>query len=132
MDRNEKLKIAFVTQPFCYTSFPNPMDSIGIVTAQIIRRLSRSCDVFVYTPVLGKTLSGKVEYHEGVRYQYIPTVIDRLLLKIIHKIPGLFSQKKPDYASKLYYFVYGIMIGNELRKQKIDLVHIHNFSQFIL
>ncbi len=129
----KKLKIAFVTQPFYYTSFPNPIDSIGIVTSQLVSRLARNCDcdVAVYTPIQGKTLQKKTEFHAGVNYQYIPTIIDSYCLKFLKKIPGIFSTTKPNYASNLYYFFYGITIARELRKQKIDIVHIHNFSQFI-
>jgi glycosyltransferase involved in cell wall biosynthesis len=131
MDKKTRLKIAFVNQPFLYTSFPNPADSVGIVTAQIVRRLAPKCDVIVYTPAKGKTLQKTSESHEGVNYQYIPTVSDKLLLKILDKIPGIFTKKKPDYDSSLYYLTYGWIVANELKKQKIDIVHIHNFSQFI-
>lgn len=131
MDKKTRLKIAFVNQPFLYTSFPNPGDSIGIVTAQIVRRLAPTCDVIVYTPAKGKTLKKTTESHEGVKYQFIPTVSDKLLLKIINKIPEIFSTNKPDYASSLYYWTYGLIVANEIKKQKIDIVHIHNFSQFI-
>ncbi|MCU0535368.1 MAG: glycosyltransferase family 4 protein [Hydrococcus sp. Prado102] len=131
MDKKTRLRIAFVNQPFLYTSFPNPGDSIGIVTAQIVRRLAPNCDVIVYTPTKGKTLQKTTESHEGVDYQFIPTVSDKLLLKIINKIPGIFTTKKPDYASSFYYFTYGLIVANELKKQKIDIVHLHNFSQFI-
>ncbi|MDJ0734027.1 MAG: glycosyltransferase family 4 protein [Nostocaceae cyanobacterium] len=131
MITKEKMRIAFVTQPFYYTSFPNPSDSIGIVTSQIVRRLAANCEVVVYTPVEGKTLQKKTESYEGVDYQYIPIVRDRLFNKIIDKIPGIFNTKKPNYASKLYYYFYGLQIAKELKKRKIDIVHVHNFSQYI-
>ena len=133
MDSKKKLKLAFICQPFNHNSFPNSMDSIGIVTFQIARRLAQNCDVSVYTPAVSKwkILQKKIEHLEGVDYQYIPTVSDRLLLKIAGKIPGIFSTKKPNYASSLYYFFYGLTVANELKKRKINIVHIHNFSQFI-
>jgi glycosyltransferase involved in cell wall biosynthesis len=131
MDKKTRLKIAFVNQPFLYTSFPNPTDSIGIVTDQIVRRLASTCDVIVYTPAKGKTLKKITESHEGVNYQFVPTVSDKILLKILNKLPKTFTTKKPDYASSLYYLTYGLIVANELKKQKIDIVHIHNFSQFI-
>lgn len=131
MNKKMRLRIAFVNQPFYYTLFPNPVDSIGIVTAQIVRRLASQNDIIVYTSAKGKTRQKTIKSHEGVDYHYIPTVIDKLLLKIINKIPGIFNNKKPDYASKLYYLGYCITVANELKKQKIDIVHIHNFSQFL-
>jgi glycosyltransferase involved in cell wall biosynthesis len=131
MNAKTRLRVAFVNQPFLYTSFPNPTDSIGIVTAQIVRRLVPTCDVIVYTATQGKTLKKTTETHEGVKYEFLPTVSDKVLLKLVNKIPGIFTTKKPDYASSLYYLTYALIVANELKKQKIDIVHIHNFSQFI-
>lgn len=131
MDNNKKLRIAFVTQPIYHTFFPHPDDSIGIVTAQIVRRLAQNCDVVVYTPAKGKILKKRTEYYENVCYEYIPIIIDILLLKIIRHFPKVFNPEKSGFASNLYYFFYGMAIAIELRKKKIDIVHIHNFSQFI-
>lgn len=133
MDEKRRLRIAFVTHPHYYCSFRHPIYAVCIVTSQIARRLvqNNDCEVVVYTRLHRKTLKKETESREGVTYQYIPTVIDRLLLKIIDKIPGIFDAKHPIFASNFYYMLYGIAIAKEMRKHNMDIVHIHDFSQYI-
>jgi hypothetical protein len=99
MHKTSKRKIAFVAQPFYYSAFPDPGDSIGIVTAQIIRRLSSGHEVSVYTPAPRKTFKGSSVTHDGINYYYIPTtlelIVDKLLSKVGRNLPALFSSKRP-------------------------------------
>ncbi len=126
-DTNKKLKVAFVCQPFVMTSFPNPLDSIGILTYELVRLLARDCDITVYTP--GE--SSQEVVHEGIRYRYIPINIDQSLLQYLEKFPGFKNPKQPPFASWWYYLGFILQVANDLRKQECDLVHIHNLSQFI-
>ena len=126
-DTNKKLKVAFVCQPFVMTSFPNPLDSIGILTYELVRLLAKDCDITVYTP--GE--SSQEVVHEGVRYRYIPISVDQSLLQYLENFPGFKNPKKPPFASWWYYLGFILQVANDLRKQECDLVHIHNLSQFV-
>jgi glycosyltransferase involved in cell wall biosynthesis/Flp pilus assembly protein TadD len=126
-DINKKLKVAFVCQPFVMTSFPNPLDSIGILTSEIVRLLAKDCEIAVYAP--GETFQEVV--HEGVRYRYIPINTDKLLLQHLEKLPGFKNPKKPLFASRWYYLGFILQVANDLRKQEFDVVHIHNLAQFV-
>ncbi len=124
---NKKLKVAFVCQPFVMTSFPNPLDSIGILTYELVRLLAKDCEVVVYTP--GDKFQEKV--YEGVTYKYIPVKTDKSLLKYLEKFPGFKNAKQPLFASPWYYLGFILQVANDLRKQECDIVHIHNLSQFV-
>lgn len=126
-DTNKKLKVAFVCQPFVMTSFPNPLDSIGILTYEIVRLLAKDCDITVYAP--GKKFQEVV--HEGVTYRYIPINIDTSLFQYLEKLPGFKNPKKPLFASRWYYLGFILQVANDLRKRECDVVHIHNLAQFV-
>ncbi|NEO99152.1 MAG: tetratricopeptide repeat protein [Symploca sp. SIO2E9] len=126
-DSPDRLKIAFIGQPMVMTSYPKPADSIGILTYELVSLLSSDCEVIVYTP--GESF--KEVSHQGVDYRYIPISQDKLLLKYLEKFPGFDQTKRPIFGSNLYYLGYILRIANDLRKQQCDVVHIHNFSQFI-
>ena len=123
---NQKLKVAFVCQPFMMTVFPDPADSIGILTYELVKRLGAACEITVYAP--GERRQETV--HDRVRYRYIPIKLDREILKQLERFPGFNTFTQPSFASGLYYLGYSLQIGNELRKHHHDVVHIHNFSQF--
>ena len=126
-DNNQKLKIAFICQPFVMTSFPNPLDSIGILTYELVRLLAKDCDITVYTS--GENYKEVV--HEGVTYRYIPVKTDKSLLKKLEKFPGFKNPKQPLFASQWYYLGFILQVANDLRKRECDIVHIHNLSQFV-
>ncbi|NET07413.1 MAG: tetratricopeptide repeat protein [Symploca sp. SIO2B6] len=123
----DRLKIAFIGQPMVMTNYPKPADSIGILTYELVSLLSSDCDVIVYTP--GESF--KEVSHQGVNYRYISTDKDNLLLKYLEKISVFDLTKLPIFGSSFYYLGYILRIAYDLRKQQCDVVHIHNFSQFI-
>ena len=126
-DTNKKLKVAFVCQPFVMSSFPNPLDSIGILTYELVRLLAKDCDITVYAP--GESFQEVV--HEGVTYRYIPINTDTSLLQHLEKLPGFKNPKQPLFASRWYYLGFILQVANDLRKRECDVVHIHNLSQFV-
>ncbi len=134
MNKKKKLKIAFICQPFLEISFPQPSDSIGIITYQVISHishLSRNFDITVYSPI-EKRIWGKTETEQGVRYQYITTRFEEIIVnKLLRKISKFFNNKTPIFASKIFYFLYALQISIDLRLKQYEIVHIHNFSQFI-
>jgi glycosyltransferase involved in cell wall biosynthesis/Flp pilus assembly protein TadD len=123
----KKLKVAFISQPFVMTAFPRPMDSIGILTYEIVRLLAAENDITVYAPAE----EFREDYHENVQYRYIPVGLDKTALKYLEKYPGFKQPKSPIMASQYYYLGYILQIANELKKQDYDVVHVHNLSQFV-
>ncbi|MDJ0674120.1 MAG: glycosyltransferase family 4 protein [Calothrix sp. MO_167.B42] len=127
MNKKEKLRIAFVNQGLTYSTFPYPRDSVGIVIYELAKGLAKDCHVMVYTP--GKNFLINKECHGGINYLYIPRRIDRIIIrlieKIFHKIHNQFLN------SQFFYICYALLIANDLKKNKCDIVHIHNLSQFV-
>jgi glycosyltransferase involved in cell wall biosynthesis len=141
-----KLKIAIVNQPFGTIVLPwtGKAGSLDIWTYEVARRLTRSCDVIVYTR--RDRHQKEVEYDHGVEYRHISIFFDKwhmFMSRTVDKltrIPGfnnlrhsIFNHnvKRPFFASNLYYFAYALQVAQDLRKEKCDIVHIINFSQFI-
>ena len=125
--KSKKLKVAFICQPFVMTVFPRPADSIGILTYELVKRLGTACEITVYVP--GERLAEEI--HDGVRYRYIPIKLDRGILQKLTKVKGFNSSSaQPAFASNFYYLGYILQIGNDLKKNHHDVVHIHNLSQF--
>jgi glycosyltransferase involved in cell wall biosynthesis len=122
------MKIAIVNQPWGTVDPPVQSGSIPILIYQAARRLARSCEVVVYAR--GR-FQKEEKWDEGVTYRYIPIIWDKLLLKLSTRFPRLFGFKSPPSPSDFNYLGYVLQIAIELRKRKIDIVHIHNFSQFV-
>lgn len=119
----KKKRVAFVT---------NPLDSgfrssISIVTLELAKRLTADYDVTVYA---GK---GKEERAAppGIKVRRLPARIDQYLRRITGKLAPLYSLRKPFFSSSLYYPMYMTRLALDLRKCGFDIVHLHNFTQFM-
>jgi glycosyltransferase involved in cell wall biosynthesis len=44
---------------------------------------------------------------------------------------NLLNPKRPIFALSLYYLTYIVQVAYDLRQQQCDIIHIHNFSQFV-
>jgi glycosyltransferase involved in cell wall biosynthesis len=154
----KRLKIAFVNQPLGTMSLPVKAGSISIWTYEITRRLARSCEVIVYARRGGSQQA--VERYEGVQYRRVSvpsekisqlgrrlsrkirsmglsqmaghfSAADEVLRRFLqHSVPKRNAQR-PYFASGWYYLGYALQVANRLRAERCDVVHIHNFSQFI-
>lgn len=118
-----KKKLAFVT---------NPLDSgfrssISIVTLELAKRLKDDFNVTVYTSF------GKEERPapEGITVRRLPAAHDQTLRRFTGKLTPLYSLKKPFFSSLLYYPLYMTRLAWDLKKSGIEIVHLHNFTQFI-
>jgi glycosyltransferase involved in cell wall biosynthesis len=133
-DKNQKgktLKIAFVNQPWSVVVPPvEAADSIAIWTYQVARRLVPDCDVILYAQKCHALKS--MEEHQGIQYRRVPADIDRpaRAFRLLDRWQ-LLPAERPFFASKLYYLGYILQVAKDLRKQQCDIVHIHNFSQFV-
>jgi len=121
------MKVAFVSQPFD-TVLPPFQNSIGIWTYQVASRLTRSCEVIVYTKSRFRWRSASID---GVEYRFIPIDLERWSLESLRKLPGPPNARRPLFASRLYYLGYALRVASDLRREQCDLVHIYNFSQFV-
>lgn len=122
------MKIAFVSQPWNQCP-PVKTGSISIWINEVARRLSKICDVIVYAS--SSKLQKKNEFNGGVHYRRISTSFENKFLKYLKRFSQFYSVKRPLFSSRTYYLGYVIKVARDLRKQKCDIVHIHNFSQFI-
>jgi glycosyltransferase involved in cell wall biosynthesis len=125
------MKVAFVNQPWTVASPPDECDSIAIWTHQVTRHLTSSCQI-VYYGRRNPARKEAVYREDGVLYRGVSVAFDKLLrpLRILDRW-GILNPKRPFFASSLYYLGYIWQVANDLRKQQCDIVHIHNFSQFV-
>ena len=123
-----EMKIAFISQPFDNGVPPNPGGSIGLLTWELARRLRSSCQVEVCAPGIGGQPSH--EQWEHVEFHRFPLRPDRWLLDRPRRLKGPISERN-DIHSVLYYPLYALRVANHLRASGCDIIHIHNFSQFV-
>jgi spore coat protein SA len=126
------MKVAFFHQPIGNVYLQGQRASIDIWTYEVARRLAEYCDVIVYTKKSRN--QKKNELHQGVQYRRISASIDEpfSFLSRLMKISWLFYKlKRPLFSSSLYYLTHALRVAKDLRSQHCDVVHIHNFSQFI-
>lgn len=126
------MKIAFLHQPIGIISPAYQEGSIEIWTYEVARRLSRHHEVIVYAKK-GRNQK-EFEYYERVQYRRMPVVADQkfaYLQPIIDKRLLKFRNfRRPLFASSLYYLTYALKVAEDLKSEKCDVVHIHNFSQY--
>jgi spore coat protein SA len=129
------MKIAFVTQNWDeVVPRVGGSSSIAILTYQIARRLTRSGDEVVIYAKRGDSQPRVQRDDEGIHYRRMPVAAeDRLLkpVKLFDRLSGSLHPKRPFFASVLYYLGYALQVACDLRRQQPDIVHIHNFSQFV-
>jgi spore coat protein SA len=141
---NTEVKIAFVHQPIGIISSSVPHGSIEIWTYEVARRLARSSEVIVYAKK-GRHQK-KFEYKQGVQYRrfsaavdqwftFISAALDKLgrfpLFQKIKTAVFFRNVKRPLFASSLFYLTYILQVARDLKREKCDIVHLHNFSQFV-
>lgn len=106
--------------------------SMSILTHELAKRLSASCEVIIYT----RRGNGQPaeETYNGMRFRrFTSTMEDRLLrpLKVFVRLLERPTSNQPLFSRSIYFFLYGLRIAFDLRKENCDIIHVHNFSQFI-
>lgn len=123
---NKKIKIAFVSQPWEFPLRDSQLGSIPTWTYEVARRLAQNCDVIVYSR---RDFSRKkVEFAQGIHYR---SLLAWGFIKVINFFSKYDDVKQPQFASILYNLIYALQVANDLRQQQCNIVHIHNFSQFV-
>ena len=129
------MKIAIIQQPIGHMSTKNQDGSIEIWIYEMARRMAKYHDVVVYAK---RNQSGKAfELNEGVKYRRIKTnILDKWFARTLGSMDKLFrsvflKSKRPLFISRLYYFIYALRVAKYLKSEKCDVVHLHNFPQFV-
>lgn len=106
--------------------------SMSILTYELAKRLSASCEVIIYTR-RGERQPAEETYN-GIRFRrFTAKAEDRLLrpLKILVRLLERGTSDRPLFSRSIYFFLYALKIALDLRKENCDVIHVHNFSQFI-
>lgn len=132
------MKIAFISQGFGRIDLPVINGSISIWTYEILCQLKQTETVIAYEMEGGSAFS-RIKHYENATYIYAPSFSNKLINRISQKIfrfknklrftEG--SNKKPIFASIFYNIGYILWVAINLRSQNCDLVHIHQFSQYV-
>jgi spore coat protein SA len=121
------MEVAFVSQPWERVAVPD-LGSIEILTLATATRLADHCRVRIYARNGGHTKP--VETRDGVQYFRFPVLHEDRLLAPFERV--LFPRpSSPLVASRVYGAAYIHQIARHLAARRCDIVHIHNFSQFI-
>ena len=128
------MKVAFVTQPWDELAPPAEAgSSIAILTYQVARRLTGVGEITIYTK-RGHSQQKTQHDDQGIQYRRISVDVENWLLKpfkLLDRLAIFRKPKQPFFASSLYYLGYVLQVAYDLRKQQPDIIHIHNFFQFI-
>ncbi|PZO57300.1 MAG: glycosyltransferase family 1 protein [Phormidesmis priestleyi] len=122
------MKVAFVSQPWDTLRPPVSAGSIPIWTYKTAKVLAARCEVVIYARRSDQQLAQEVQ--AGIEYRRISVAGIRLCNGLAKGGAKLF-RKFRYLNSGLYYGPYGLRIATDLRQQQCDIVHIHNFSQFV-
>lgn len=121
-------KVAIVNQPLDGV-IPPDHSSVGIWTYQVAPYVARQYDVTVYARWKRTQRSWKRE--EYLRYHFIHSLPRRVVGGLEPIMNLLKNEDLPVFASQLYYLDYIVPVALRLRRQRVDIVHIHNFTQFV-
>ena len=123
------MRIGYLMQPWDCGVPPNPGGSIGIWTWEIARRMAASHEVVV----CARRRQGDParEQHSGVRFERLSVEPDRWLYAFIRRVLRFRDPCRPGFASMLWHLCYAYQAARALRMHRCQIIHIHNFSQFV-
>ena len=122
--------VAFVSQPWNQFQPPVEAGSIAIWTDQVARLLKKKYDVTVYAKRAEQR--HKVHFDDHlIRYRFLSLRQDLRLHRSLKKYRVDQRGCLPIFASRSAFLFYSLKVAFDLRQAKIDLVHIHNLSQFV-
>jgi glycosyltransferase involved in cell wall biosynthesis len=125
------LRIAFVHQPLGIVASPlDNVDAIALWTYQMARRLRRDHSIIWYSQRGPNRAKSSVS--EGIEYRRIRQGYDRYLRagRALDML-GLLPPQRSFFGSAWYFRHYGRRIAADLQSVGADIVHVHNFSQFV-
>jgi glycosyltransferase involved in cell wall biosynthesis len=123
------MKIGFINQPWDNLRPPHVEGSITLITWEFARRLARSSHVSVC--ISGSPGDPAHERWEGIQFHRFRLTPDNWLLERPRRACGVKASRKEYIASSLYYAVYALRSARRLNADACNIIHIHNFSQFL-
>ncbi|MEW6681758.1 MAG: glycosyltransferase family 4 protein [Nitrospirota bacterium] len=132
------MRIAFVSQGLGRIDPPRAYGSISIWTYGVLKELAKSEHIIAYE-MEGGLLRSRTKYERGVTYIYAPTLLNRLINRYhraLHRVKSMTgyitgSRGTPIFASSIHNVGYVLWVALNLRKQQCDVIHIHQFSQYV-
>ncbi|MFH1154550.1 MAG: glycosyltransferase family 4 protein [Pseudomonadota bacterium] len=132
------MKVAFISQGFGSIKPPAVSGSISIWTYEVISELKKTNFIVAYE-MDGKKLHSVHNNYEGIDYVYAPTLLNTLMNNCHQKLVNLLkknvgvsrSVRKPIFSSILYNLGYILWVSLNLKKQQCDIIHVHQFSQYV-
>ncbi|RMF81489.1 MAG: glycosyltransferase family 1 protein [Planctomycetota bacterium] len=123
------MKIAFVHQPWDDAVPRQREGSLAIWVHEVSRRLAREHEVHVF----GRGPNGAATHTDdaGVAYHGVSLAPDRPILRLLHAWPRRTAARRPAFASPWFHCRYARRIGRLLDELDVDVVHVHNFSNFV-
>ena len=130
------MKIAFISQGGLQPR--KASGSTAIWTDEIIRKLNKEQNVTVYE-MDGEMLHSVKINHEGTQYIYAPKLLNHYLNLCCQKLYRFFEKlsslegksRRPFFSSAFHNFGYIAWVSLHLRKNPCDIIHVHQFSQYI-
>ncbi|PZO23338.1 MAG: glycosyltransferase family 1 protein [Leptolyngbya foveolarum] len=123
-----RIKVAFVNQGWDTISPPVSAASIPIWTYETAKRLAQDCKVVIYSR--RNADQAAVETYEDIEYRRVSVGGSKLSNGSAKLFSKLFTSFR-YLSSQVYYLPYALRVALDLRQQQCDIVHIHNFSQFV-
>ena len=122
------MKIAIINHPHD-TLFPPQQNAAGLWSYQVARRLSASADVTVF----GRRTNDQkpIEWDGRVCYRFLRTAPVGFWQAIADFADDFRQLKKPFSSSAFSYFPYAMRVAQMVRRERFDVVHIHNSSNFV-
>jgi len=121
------MKIAFVNQPIDGVRPPH-QNSLGIWTYEVARALAPEHEVLIYLYGGGHRFRSLLE--DGIHYRFVPHETDQRIVKWSRKLPRVRDPRRPHFAAAWYHWKFARAVAQDLARQRCDVAHILNFSQF--
>lgn len=122
------MKIAFLNQPFDRLVQP-VKSSISIWTTRVAPYLAKNHEVVVYGR--RSRLQKHIDKDNQVEFKLLGTLPYGVTRHLSRLLNGRALFGLPVYASMATYLDYALAAALDIRRRGIDVVHIHNFTQFV-
>ena len=133
-----RMRIAIVSQGLGRIVPPKAHGSIATWSYQVARRLSRDHEVLAIE--FGEKPFGASRIlHEGVTYVYLPTAVNKVLNVAFERLNPWWRRlwtsqarvRRPAYTSTFHNLGFTLQAAWLARRWRCDVIHVHNFSQFV-
>jgi spore coat protein SA len=122
------MRIGIVNQP-CDPMLPPYENSIAIWTNRVVPYLAKRHHVVVYARRM--RIQKRIAPPPNSPYIFIRSLHHRAVTEAVKLLPKRGESRLPAYASALCSLDYSLPIALSIRGRKLDLVHVHNYSQFV-